>query len=187
MSNRNVAISLQSCSLSLWWDWHIRCFQATFDFPSLYGLLLQDSGRLHALELFRNGHVELRIRTLVTELEQRDGLNYLAQRSIIEYTVSMLRLAKNIYEHLYLSEPLVLSLILRNVGNAILKPRPDSDPRFERTVAWPDVDLEIEPITADSLEHPDRIAKNLLDRVWQAFGFDEAPLFDADGNFNALR
>ena len=101
--------------------------------PSLYGLILQvpDFG---ALELFRNGHLELRIRNSIT-LAERDGLTYLGQRAIIEYTVSMFRLAREIYKHIQLSEPVILSLTLLKDAN--LKRRPDtssadrrSGPRF---------------------------------------------------------
>jgi len=151
--------------------------------PSLYGLILQvpDFG---ALELFRNGHLELRIRNSIT-LAERDGLTYLGQRAIIEYTVSMFRLAREIYKHIQLSEPVILSLTLLNIKDANLKRRPDTDPRFDRILAWPHPDLELDPITVDSLEHPDNAAKRLLDRVWQAFGFEQAPLFDEEGNFTA--
>jgi hypothetical protein len=150
--------------------------------PSLYGLVLQVP-QLGDLELFRNGHLELRIRHSITMAEARDGLTYLAQRVIIEYTVSMFRLAREIYKHIRLSEPVVLSLTLLNIKDANLKSRPDSDPRFDRIFAWPDPDLELDPMTVDSLDHPDRAAKRLLDRVWQAFGFEQTPLFDEEGIF----
>jgi hypothetical protein len=150
--------------------------------PSLNGLLLGDS-RFRQLELFRNGHLELRAWHGVTMTERRDGLTYLAQRAITEYTVSMFRFAKEIYAHVNLSEPLILSLTLLNIKDAYLKRRPDSDPRFDRVFAWVDSELKVDPITVDSLEHPDQAAKRLLDRLWQAFGFDDAPLFDASGHW----
>ena len=153
----------------------------TVPMPSLYGLILQvpDFGEL---ELFRNGHLELRIRNSIT-VDAKDGLTYLGDRAIIEYTVSMFRLAREIYKHIQLSEPVILSLTLHNIKNANLKRRPDTNPRFDRIFAWPDLDLALDPITVDSLEHPDNAAKRLLDRVWQAFGFEQAPLFDQEGNF----
>jgi hypothetical protein len=114
---------------------------------------------------------------------ERDGLTYLGQRAIIEYTVSMFRLAREIYKHIQLSEPVILSLTLLNIKDANLKRRPDTNPRFDRILAWSHPDLELDPITVDSLEHRDNAAKRLLDRVWQAFGFEQAPLFDGEGNF----
>jgi hypothetical protein len=93
---------------------------------SLYGLILQvpDFGEL---ELFRNGHLELRMQNSITVAE-RDGLTYLGERAIIEYTVSMFRLAREIYKHIQLSEPVILSLTLLNIKDANLKRRPDTNP-----------------------------------------------------------
>lgn len=119
-------------------------------------------------------------------MRHADKSRELGARPLIEYPVSMFRLANAICRYLNLSEPLILSLTLLNIKDAALKRHPNTDPfqsKIDGDRIWKETDLEIDPITVDSIGQPDRAAKRLLDRVWQAFGFEEAPLFDNEGNF----
>ena len=95
----------------------------------------------------------------------------------------MLRLSKEIYNQIHLSDPIVLVLSLLNIKGANLKRHPEANPKLDRIYAWPDSDLALDPITIDSIDYPDSAAKRLLDRLWQAFGFEEAPLFNEERIF----
>jgi hypothetical protein len=152
--------------------------------PCLNGLLVKKADRLPELEVFRNGHVELRMTNILTN-QTPDPHIYLAERTIIGYTVNLFRLAKTIYSHLIVVDPIVISMTLTRIQDVYLKRHPAADPFIDRIEKWDNIDQKIDAITVDSLDDSDQNARLLLDRVWQAYGFEEAPLFDKDGNYEA--
>jgi len=162
--------------------------------PSLHGLRLETRNRT-SLELFRNGYLDLRVRIgdsffydhrVRRDERERQVFNAYA---IVEYPVSLIRLAKAIYNHIGLTDLVVVSISLYNIaGFALMPEAPKNIQRYlglwDRLAAvWESNHLEILPRQAPSLDYPDRIAKESVDRIWQAFGFEQAPLFDAEDNF----
>lgn len=109
--------------------------------------------------------------------------------AIIEFPVSLIRLAKAIYNHIGLADPVVLFISLHNIAGCALVPHAQENMRvylatWSRLAAlWKSDHLEIPPKQVPSLDHPDRVAKEFVDRIWQAFGFEQAPLFDGEDNF----
>jgi len=152
--------------------------------PCLNGLLVKKADLLPELEVFRNGHVELRMTDILTS-QNPDPRTYLAERKIIGYTVNLFRLAKVVYSHLIVVDPIVISMTLTRIQDVYLKSHPAADPFIDRIEKWDNIDQTIDSITVNSLDESDQSARLLLDRVWQAYGFEQAPLFDKDGNYEA--
>ncbi len=161
--------------------------------PTLHGLSIDVSGS-RVLELFRNGYLELRVhidegsfcRNQIEIHRQRHLV--LHAHAVVEYAVSLLRLGKAIHSYLGLTDLAVFSLTMLNVRGFALACYPNDEKRERANVSygpqpWNEKDLEVEPRQVLSLEEPDKVAKDFVDRIWQAFGFEQAPLFDAEGNF----
>ncbi len=161
--------------------------------PTLNGLIMEIPNR-KALELFRTGHMELRVR--IDEVSFCRGRVEIEERQypvlyacpLVEYPVSLLRLGKAIYDYLGLTDPIVVSVLLYNIDEFALHrgvdegqrmtPNPYYGPRILRKKH-----LYIPPRQTPSLDEPDKVAKMCVDRLWQAFGYEQAPLFDTEGNF----
>lgn len=143
------------------------------------------------LELFRNGHVELRVKidqdSFCRQQFEIGGRQFrvLYPYALVEYPISLLRLSKAIYACLGLTDPAVVSLSLYHIYEFALYRYATKDPGgdYYGPRLWPKLHLEIPVRQVPSLDEPDRVAKEFVDRVWQAFGYEQAPLFDDQGNF----
>lgn len=165
-------------------------FMHAVPLPTLHGLMLEDSVRV--IELFRNGHLELRVKIdFFCQDRRRIGGHehpILDPLSLTEYPVSLLRLGKAIYAHLGVIDPAVVSLALYNIHGFTIHRGPALCSRGVPVVghdpiAWGKKPLEISLRPIPSLDEPDKVAKGLVDRIWQAFGYEQAPFFDEQGNF----
>ena len=163
--------------------------------PTLHGLKVTIED-WKSVELFRNGHIMLlvaitedsflaRIQTETKPFPLLDGC------PLVEYPLSLLRLAKAIYAHLGLTDPAVVSLSLYNISGFRLL-RDLADPHRQRTLSsrvdffaqpWRKPFLEISLMQDPSLEMPEQIVKRMADRLWQTFGYEQTPFFDAAGKF----
>ncbi|HEX3036671.1 MAG TPA: ATP-binding protein [Thermodesulfobacteriota bacterium] len=164
--------------------------------PTLYGLLIEDDFK--KLEFYRNGYLELRIdmgyldhllhdETIIVDRNLTESFSILKGSYLIEYIVSFYRLLKKLVEHYGLYETFVGFLSLYNVHGVSLirdEARHIANPsRDLRT--WYKTHLEIPPMQILSFENPDKVAKDFLDRIWNALGYEMAPLFTHDGRFEA--
>jgi len=161
--------------------------------PTLHGLSIDVSGS-RVLELFRNGHLELRVHIdqgsfcrYQVEIEGH-RLSVMHAHAVVEFAVSLLRLGKTIYAYLGITDPVAFSVGMLNVKGFALARYAADEKRERANVSygprpWNEKDLEVEPRQVLFLEEPDKVAKDFVDRIWQAFGFEQAPLFDAEGNF----
>src|SRR5262249_1692053 len=148
-----------------------------------------------SIELYRNGHVELRVQIIEEQFFSRvkgdEGVSPLfVPWPLGEYPLSLFRLSKAIYAHLGLTDPVVVSLSLYNISGFKLWPN-INDPRNPRFLgnrmkslarAWRKPHLEIQRTEVSSLEVPEQVAREMADRIWQAFGHEQTPLFDDSGN-----
>ncbi len=157
--------------------------------PALHGLSIGYEDWKH-IELFRNGHLELWVQrdSMLDRKVQLDGgeVWLLGALQLCEYPVSLFHLGKAIYAHLGITDPIVISISIYNIqGLALAVDAGTGDYlRLPGDIRpWREKDLEIPAGQVASLHEPDKVAKRFVDRIWQAFGFEEAPLFDSDGNF----
>jgi len=165
--------------------------------PTLSGLKSEYPGHEVSLELFRNGHIELLLDVggLENSLYSRlmvDGQEHpiFYGYPLVKYPLSLFRLSKEVYSYLGITDSVVVSLSLYNIQGFGLAPGA-FDPRQAKYTTrgrnlikfWEErKTLEVPLRQVPSLERPEEIAKEVLDRIWQAFGHDQAPLFDAEGN-----
>jgi len=134
--------------------------------PTLYGLKIEDN--LRRVELFRNGYLELRVK--INESDKT-----ILATPVIDYAVNFYRLLKGLVEYLGLNETLVGFLSLYNISGFSLKIPSNVGKDYELSSPWNKPHLEIPPKQINSLDEPNKIAKDFVDRVWNAFGYDDAP------------
>lgn len=156
--------------------------------PTLNGLISEISN-FKSLEVFRNGHSEFKVYmdrqfsgfVLYNKGEVKENV-ILRSLSIPTYTVSFLRFYKKIFEYLNTVEPLIVCINFFNIKEYGLY-RKTGEEDFGELNVWHDENLEMPPQTIFSFESPDKTAKLLTDRIWNAFKYESAPFFDSEGNF----
>lgn len=126
------------------------------------------------LRLDRNGHLDV-WEDLSPATGVPDGspaLRFLNGGPIIFTVLNLCALGKAVYEHCGVLEPMMAKLDLWNLKGLFLR----TSDWFGREVRpWPAEDLNLEVLEVESLQNPKVAAKAVLDRLWEAFGFDQAP------------
>jgi hypothetical protein len=163
--------------------------------PSLYGLVAEVEERKR-LELLRNGHVEFRVMVRENSFcrekqKSADGTDHLIMYpfALAEYPLSFLHLVRAIADHAGIREPIVIGLRILNArGLALLAYHPDTwgytaagGDRDELSIWQSEQHLELPLAQHPYPLEPERAAKHLADRVWQAFRFEGSPMFDEQG------
>lgn len=159
------------------------------------------------IEVFRNGHLEFRVpiepdgfraQDVVVQ-EPVDSRNPQGPKKSVshtalgavptaEYPVSFCRFVKEYAQLLGLGgrEAWLVSIALYNVkGIGLFEVSRDIGwgPQREPNKFWPEDHLEVPAYRVSWTEPPDQIARRALDRIWNAFGYERPPYFDANGNF----
>jgi len=143
--------------------------------PSLYGLV--GHGRPDwKLEVFRNAHVEFRVRienvSFCRKTWKHKGKDQLLMYPypLCEYPLSFLNFVNVLYGNNGVLDPCVLTFSLYHVRDFGLAediiPHGTSLPRF-----WPEDHLEIPPFQVSLPVSTEKTAQILANRVWNAFGF----------------
>jgi len=134
--------------------------------------------------LFRSGYYELRVdRDLVYERDQFQGV-CVNGPGLIEFSVNYFRALSYLVEQFGIESNVVGFICLYNVGDTPLKSKL-IDPKTGHSY-YPKKKLEktthllIPPIQIISFENPDAVAKSFLEKIWNAFGFEEVPYFKND-------
>lgn len=173
--------------------WNVKCDGRVR--PTLYGLQTEIKNRKR-LEVFRNGHIEFQVAITKDPFCKRtikvENTEYLVLHPwcLVEYPVSLLRFGRSFYLAVGLQEPVIVSICLFGITGYALYQKVDDRYSIPGTAYGPSLwnasrgnDLEIPPMQVPSLENPDKVAQIFADRIWNAFRFDHAPLFDPEGNF----
>jgi hypothetical protein len=158
--------------------------------PTMYGLRI-GSIELSSLEVFRNGHSEFLVRIEPDShfkkitLKDSSTMNVLFPLGLVEYTVSMLRFYHAFAELIGINTPVVLTWNLFNAYRWGLCriPEPRTPGSYYGPRLSPESNLCVPEMQVSSLSDPDRIARSILDRVWQAYGYEHSPYFDVGGLF----
>ncbi len=157
--------------------------------PTLWGLKIEIKG-FKFVELFRNGYLQaamnIQEESFVKEQVRISGKDHsvLYPYPLVEYPVSFFRLLKSLREHLGLEGPFVAFVSLLNIqGFGLRRWRPQAISYSHDLEIWGKQHLEIPPSQIATLSDPDKTAKSFIDRVWQAFGYEKAPLFK-EGKFD---
>jgi hypothetical protein len=101
---------------------------------------------------------------------------------LAETPLNFLLLSTTLAAHLGLQEPVVVSIVLVGVAGLEL-----SASRIYRG-RWSDQrDLIVPPMQFPYPINPHRAANHIATRIWNAFGLEECPLFDGNGQFEPKR
>lgn len=144
--------------------------------PSLYGLVCDDYRRT---ELFRTGHIETYspcddFFTRKRRDHSQQEKTVLYDLPLSEFVLSFIYLAQSIYQASGLYHPFLFNLLLVNCEDYHLPLNMMSFSKFGEKI------LELPQQTIDISEAPEKMAKIIMDRFFQAFGVWESFRFKDD-------
>lgn len=173
--------------------------------PSFNGLI-HDLAGIRRVEIFRNGHVQFFVRVeqdtnmcQVTPIDEhwkpplaldgpvrRNSAFALLPVPVIEYFVNFLRFVQALALHSGegASTPWIVRLGMYSFkGWGLLERSPEEDyGRYNELHAlWDQPNLEVDPYEVSMEEMPEKNALPGLERIWNAFGYESVPYFDAEG------
>ncbi len=152
--------------------------------PTLFGIEASHRDK-KILRLFRNGHLEY--------CENHSAIDYRPKKAIPIHSYRMtvtllhfLEVAKQIMQLGEVSEPITITAHWENFNPSYLH-RWESrqiplHAQHGSISFWREHRLSIE-FTASELSDTNNLARSVIDRLFNAFGYDHNPHFDADGNF----
>ncbi len=152
--------------------------EEAFPEPTLDGLKIYVSDWMY-IELHRNGYYELIIPQNMFTFE-RGGKDCIHHQKIITFTVNYFRALAHLMELFGIEQTVVAFMSFFNVGGITLehaKIIPGTKYAKQVDSKWALRDLKLPPKQIFSLSNPDKEAKYFLDRLWNAFGFEEVPQF----------
>jgi hypothetical protein len=167
--------------------------------PTMMGLQISAS-YLQTLDVFRNGYTEFRVgftrdaQTQETKRQDGSKVRLFNQIALVEYTVSALRFYRSLCRLVAVPGPHVVAWEILNAGGVHLARYPDgrmgaaADGCYYGPRPWTDgAHLVLPPIQIPEMDAPDGVARTLMDRVWQSFGYEAAPYFSQEGGFTPPR
>lgn len=131
------------------------------------------------IEVFRNGYIETTIPVsdntgMVIAKPDGGGDPTLNAYAIVGYILSFCHLVSEIRAHIGLEEPFVMNAVLQNIKHIGLRERPLDRRGFEDTSYWKMSDLPFYEQQVAVSESYEELAQSVADRLWQAFGFENA-------------
>lgn len=135
-----------------------------------------------SIELYRNGYLEgvvpLQKRTINDVDLDKKRVRAFTTYGIIEYPYSFFQQVQQIMGHINYEGQLLVFMNLYNVGGVHLRKYREEEP-FPEASNWTKNHLELGPMVFEAPD-ADKITKVLCDRLWQAYGFEQEPLFQND-------
>lgn len=151
--------------------------------PTLRGLSIGNI-KWKKVELMRNGYYELLVKLEAEHLREKvfnKELYVLKHLPIVEYIISYFRALKMLRQLLGIEETMISYLYIFNIQKYgfVECLRNLSLPELHEVKIYDEPHFEIEPIEIYDFQNPDKIAKEFLDRIWNAFGFEskDVPYF----------
>ena len=162
-------------------DWNL-IFSFIKPRPTLYGLNIEERNDKY-VELFRNGYYEMRA-PIIKEEEESPVINPWA---LVGYTVNYYRALRFLGNYLGFEGSYISFLSLYNIQKFGLREHAINDlayvsVRSHTPSFYEKPHLKVSAKQIFSLDDPDKIAKELVDRIWQGFHYEKAPLFK-DGKY----
>jgi hypothetical protein len=130
------------------------------------------------LRLDRNGHLDLWLDLSrdIQRVDTPDGLFCpLGSTAVRMPVVDLCALGKQIYEYCDIREPLIAKLDLWNIKGISVRGNRTNLGFAGEPHTWNSANLNLDPMEVDSLLDPDAVARIILQRLGEAFGFDESP------------
>jgi hypothetical protein len=160
--------------------------------PTMIGLQI-GSADWRLFDAYRNGGVELYVPIDIDgshfrsiRLPNGSRVRVLHNLALVEYTVCVYRFYKSFAEMIGITDPLILTWdLVRAHGWGLRRyfEERDSNDYYAPRI-WQEEHLILPPMQVPNLSEPDQMAKAVLDRVWQSFGYESTIFFDEDKCFN---
>jgi hypothetical protein len=152
--------------------------------PTLNGLKISSPSYI-TVELNRNGYFEARIPMEMFSYPaiERKEITLIHHKRIINIVVNYFRALAGLTEILGIEQTIVAYMSLFNIEGLVLKygkKAPYAAYAKPVSSSWLNRNMKIPPKQIFSLNNPDKEAKYFLDRLWNAYGFVEAPYFKDD-------
>ena len=150
--------------------------------PTLRGLRAdqESAGVRRYLEIHRNGHLEFATNYVVDSSPSGSG-NLLASGVVVGYTGSFVRLFLALCQHAGVHTPSVFGLTVLNAKGLLLGVSAMRHSLQSRE--WDDAILDLPLIYVhDVATEFGAVTKNINDRLWNAFGYEECLVLDQAGN-----
>jgi len=125
------------------------------------------------LRLDRNGHLDLWVDLSGDIVIPDPSSRWLRPATVTNYVLGLCTLGKGVYEHCGIREPLIAKLDIWNIKGVSVRGKSSLFPGEPHT--WSSEDLNLNPMEIDSLHDPENAARMTLQRLAEAFGFDESP------------
>jgi len=157
--------------------------------PRLFGIeavsprTLTPSPPTRIIRLYRNGHFEFS-----TAYQDADGSPSNAKLlPLFAYEISVLlihflEVANSLFSLAQITEPIAVTLFLHNIAPSFLHVWEDSTYRPREALLWQETSLNLELTTSD-LSQPQATARAIVDRLFNAFGYERSHLFTPEGTF----
>ena len=153
--------------------------------PRIFGIEMVPYGQYNnlpsSLKLFRNGHIEY----YEDCNDYRIGLDASTPTPIDSYGITttalhFLNLTKMLFDLTEIPDPLVITLLLSNINPSILRSWKRMSPPFVDTpYIWIDRELKIE-ISVSTLDNPSQVTSQIIDQLFNAYGYSQNTHFDHD-------
>jgi len=154
--------------------------------PFAEGFAVEVADRRHQ-EVLRNGFVEFHAPAAAFDLRpERPGLAGLTinPRALCEVAIDFMHLVQDVGERAQMTVPLVARMGIYNARAVDFYPFPHGYSGPTQTNRWQETEhLEVSTSAIPRPFDPVRAAKDLLDRLWNAFGHAGCPFFDVRGRY----
>lgn len=135
------------------------------------------------LRLFRNGHLEY-CENYISDVPKnwpQEGMPIYSDRITVT-VLHFLKVARQIMQFGEVAEPIAITLHLENFNPSYLHRWGKRTPFLDEIFFWQEDALTID-FTASDLIETHNLSRFIVDRLFNAFGYDDNPHFDAEGNF----
>jgi len=130
------------------------------------------------LRLDRNGHLDLWLDIsgdIVSASDQSPNFRLLRALTVRDHVIGLYALGKQIYEYCDIREPLIAKLDFWNIRGISVRGARTNLGFAGEPQTWNSSNLNLDPMGVDSLLDPDGVARVILQRLGEAFGFDQSP------------
>ena len=151
--------------------------------PTFLGI--EASSKKGVLRLFRNGHLEYCEDHSAMDERPNKAMPIYSYRTTVTL-LNFLEVARQIMQLGEVSEPITITAHWENFNPSYLhrwkSPQIPFHAKDSGISIWRESELSIE-FTASELSDVNSLARSVIDRLFNTFGYDHNPHFDADGNF----
>jgi hypothetical protein len=151
--------------------------------PTLYGIRNGLASR-RRIEVFRTGHVEFGSRDHLFYDFKGGPKKFISNSYVTKYVRNFVHFAMRIRGIAEISDPYLFGLTFwRTAGLEMIKGLEDGSHDGDSRLYNEDEHLTVPSILSPADDAADAVARQILDRFWNAFGYDKCPYFDENGAF----